>query len=287
MSRLRTNLFGGASAIVVIIVILVIFGVLWAISSNFFYLFETVNEQEVGVRFKGGRIQEIVGPGVYSDFGMFVRMERVSSQAIPFLIEDPEIITKDKQRIGLVVSGDIFRPGLAQKDRLLELWAEYRGVYLDDSLAVSRVQDLAKQAMKVCVGDRNFDDNIIGKFKELDVWLVDSIIDTLLVIIEEIEIAKCQKALTSIQAVEIGFEYFPGEVVIDFSIGKMTRFHQGEDSLNNELFSFLIVGRCFMCHCFAKNPTGKNCYDCKYDAHMFFIVCRHHLEAVFPESLVR
>ena len=166
MNRLRSTIFGGASAFVVIIVIVVIVGILWAVSSNFFYLFETVDEQEVGVRFKGSRIQEIVGPGVYSDFGMFVRMERVSSEAIPFLVEDPEIITRDKQRIGLVVSGDIFRPSLSNKDRLLELWAEYRNIYLDDSLAVSRVQDLAKQAMKVCVGDRNFDDNIIGTARD-------------------------------------------------------------------------------------------------------------------------
>ncbi|MEW5956336.1 MAG: hypothetical protein AB1801_01335, partial [Chloroflexota bacterium] len=30
----------------------------------------------------------------------------------------------------------------------------------------NRVQDLAKQAMKVCVGDRNFDDNIIGTARD-------------------------------------------------------------------------------------------------------------------------
>ncbi len=150
----------------VVLGILVLIFIAFAFSSRFYYLFETVEEQEVGVQFRGGRIDNIVGPGVYSAVGLFVRMERVSSQAITFQVTDAEIITKDKQRIGLVVSGDIFRPGLTQMDLLQELWAQYRGIYLYDEVALTRVQDLAKQAMKVCVGDRTFDDNIIGTSRD-------------------------------------------------------------------------------------------------------------------------
>jgi len=68
--------------------------------------------------------------------------------------------------MGLVVSGDIFRPGLAHKDTIENLWPQYRGLYLDDELAKARVQDLARQSMKVCVGDRSFDDNIIGTSRD-------------------------------------------------------------------------------------------------------------------------
>jgi hypothetical protein len=82
------------------------------------------------------------------------------------MVTDEEIITKDKQRMGVTVSGDIFRPGLAQKDTLRRLWAQYRGIYLDEALAVTQVQNLARQAMKVCVGDRTFDDNIIGTARD-------------------------------------------------------------------------------------------------------------------------
>jgi uncharacterized membrane protein YqiK len=164
------SLFGrfrsGASVFFTIIVIIIVLGLLLAFSSQFFYLFERVDEQEVGIQFSSGRIDDIVGPGVYSDVGLFVDMVRVSSQAIPFTVTDEEIITKDKQRIGLVVSGDIFRPGLARKDVIRDLWAQYRGIYLDDELARMRVQDLARQAMKVCVGDRTFDDNIIGTARD-------------------------------------------------------------------------------------------------------------------------
>lgn len=166
MARVTKRLLGGASIFVTIIVVVVIVGILLAVSSQFFYFFERVDEQEVGVQFESGSITGIVGPGVYSDVGLFVEIRRVSSQAIPFIVTDEEIITKDKQRIGLVVSGDIFRPNLGHRERLRELWAQYKDTYLDDTLARTRVENLARQAMKVCVGDRTFDDNIIGTARD-------------------------------------------------------------------------------------------------------------------------
>lgn len=159
------NLF--SSRLITIIIILLVIGLVVVPAFNqFVYVFQTIEEQEVGVRFRGGRIYDIVGPGVYSDFGLFVRMERVSSQAVTFEVLDEEIITKDKQRIGVVVSGDIFRPGLAQKDILRNLWAQYRNLYLNDEAVRERVEDLAQQSMKVCVGDRTFDANIIGTSRD-------------------------------------------------------------------------------------------------------------------------
>ncbi len=166
MRSLLGRFKSGASIFFVLIIIVIVLGVLMSFFSQFFYLFERVEEQEVGVQFQSGRIVNIVGPGVYSDFGFYVELRRISSQAIPFDVQDDEIITRDKQRLGLVVSGDIFRPNLAQKDVLQEKWAEYRNIFLDDNLARSRVQDLAKQAMKVCVGDRNFDDNVVGTARD-------------------------------------------------------------------------------------------------------------------------
>jgi len=170
---------GGASIFVTVIIIVVVVGVLLAFSSQFFYMFERVDEQEVGIQFQSGRINDIVGPGVYSDFGLFVDIVRVSSQAIPFTVTDEEIITKDKQRIGLSVSGDIFRPEFDQKDIYRTHWAQYRNIYLDDNLARTRVQDLTRQAMKVCVGDRTFDDNIIGTARDELRACVDSELDEL------------------------------------------------------------------------------------------------------------
>ncbi len=166
MKRLLGILKGGIPAFATVIVVVVIIAVILAFSSQFFYFFERVDEQEVGIQFESGRITDVVGPGVYTDVGLYVDLVRISSQAIPFSVTDEEIITKDKQRIGLVASGDIFRPNLAHKDVIRSLWAQYRSIYLDDALARTRVQDLARQAMKVCVGDRTFDDNIIGTARD-------------------------------------------------------------------------------------------------------------------------
>jgi len=153
------------STLLVSLVVLAVFALL-VFGSRFVYFFRRVDQNQVGVQFRSGRIYDIVGPGVYSDVGLFVELKHVSSQAVPFSVRDEEIITSDKQRIGLVVSGDIFRPHLAKKDILLANWAQYSGIYLDDELARSRVSDLARQSMKVCVGERPFDDSIIGTARD-------------------------------------------------------------------------------------------------------------------------
>ncbi len=155
MDRLRKAVPLFVLAVIIAMIFLIISAV-----GNFFYLFERVEEQEIGVQFKQGRIEEIVDPGVYSDFGLFVELDRISTQAIPFESRDEEMITKDKQRIGLVVTGDIFRP--TDKPTIENKWSQYRGVYLSDEQAVTSVKNFARQSMKVCVGDRSFDDNIIG-----------------------------------------------------------------------------------------------------------------------------
>lgn len=139
---------------------------LFSFTGQFFYFFERVNEDQAAVKFRSGRITDIVGPGVYSDAGLFVDLKRVSSAAVAFQITDEELITKDKQRIGLVVTGDVFRPTLAQKDTIRELWAEYNQLYTDDEAVRTRISLRAQQAMKVCVGDRNFDDAVIGTARD-------------------------------------------------------------------------------------------------------------------------
>lgn len=148
--------------VVIAVVVFVVLLFLLSLTSNFFYFFERISANQVGVQFVSGRIKDVVGPGVYSDAGLFVDMERISVESVAFSVEDPELITKDKQRIGIVVTGDVFRPGVANKEQILDLWGEYSTIFLSDEAARIRIEDRARQSMKVCVGDRNFDDNVIG-----------------------------------------------------------------------------------------------------------------------------
>ena len=159
--------------------IVVLLVILLAVLGQHFYFLARIDPQEVGVRFRGGRIVEIVGPGVYSDFALYADIKRVSSEAVSFSVTDPEVITLDRQRIGLVVSGDVFRPNVGQFERLRELWPEYRGLYLSDEALRARVTDLALQAMKSCVGDRTFNNNVIGSARDDLRVCVDTELDRL------------------------------------------------------------------------------------------------------------
>lgn len=150
-----------------LIVIVALIAVVLLTSSNLFYIMQRVEQQEVGVQFRSGRIVRVVGPGIYSDFGLYVDLKKVPSSAVSFTVEDDEIITKDKQRIGLVVAGDIFRPNLAQADILTSLWAQYSDLYLREDILKDRVEGLARQAMKVCIGERTFNDNVIGTARDV------------------------------------------------------------------------------------------------------------------------
>jgi hypothetical protein len=159
--------------------IVVLLVILLAVLGQHFYFLARIDPQEVGVRFRGGRITEVVGPGVYSDFALYADIKRVSSEAVSFSVTDPEVITLDRQRIGLVVSGDVFRPNVGQFELLRGLWPEYRGLYLSDEALRTRVTDLALQAMKSCVGDRTFNNNVIGSARDDLRVCVDTELDSL------------------------------------------------------------------------------------------------------------
>lgn len=178
MQMLRTPRVGNRTLLIAIGAIILLFFI-YSFSSQFFYFFERVEEQEVGVKFRSGRIADVVGPGVYSDVGLFVEIKRVSSEAVPFRVTDEELITKDKQRIGLVVTGDVFRPGIAHFDIIKKLWAQYNQHYLNDEIARNTIEDRARQAMKVCVGDRIFDEAVIGTARDELRSCIDTELDEL------------------------------------------------------------------------------------------------------------
>ncbi len=158
---------GGSQRFGVVLIVVVLLGLfLWFGGSNFIYILNRVQEEEVGIKFRSGRIVDVVGPGVYSDVGLFVDLKLVRSSAVPFSVIDPEIITSDKQRIGLAVAGDIFRPRLAQADQLRNLWAQYNNLYQNDLALQDHIMQRAQQAMKVCVGDRTFDEAVIGTARD-------------------------------------------------------------------------------------------------------------------------
>lgn len=147
----------------IIIVALVLGGLLL---TPHFYFFQRVEPDEVGIQYAGGRIKEVVPPGIYSDVGLFVNLYTYSTQAFQFSVNDPEVITADNQRIGVTVSGSVFRPGYIDAEAIKSLWTKYRLVYTDDSALQKVMNDLSTQSMKVCVGNKPFKDSVVGSDRD-------------------------------------------------------------------------------------------------------------------------
>lgn len=155
-----------AGTIVRVVIVLVVLIVVAVLVQPHFYMFQRVNPGEIGVMERGGQIAQIVPPGIYSDIGLYVKLHIYSTEAYQFTVDDPELITSDSQRIGVTVSGSLFRPDFTKADRIAGLWSKYRPIYLDDQALQAVATNLAAQAMKVCVGNRPFRDSIIGTARD-------------------------------------------------------------------------------------------------------------------------
>jgi hypothetical protein len=161
---MRNSSVSGGAVRVLIILFGVILGVaiLVALVQPHFYLFKKVETGQIGLMIRGGQIVQVVPPGLYSDFGLYVDLRTYSTEAYQFSVADQELITSDNQRIGVTVAGTFFRPDFSKADQIAVLWARYRHIYTNEEALQKVANDLAAQAMKVCVGNRPFRESIIG-----------------------------------------------------------------------------------------------------------------------------
>jgi hypothetical protein len=147
---------------ILVAVVIVLVGFLFFVSSSFFgYIAHKVDANEIGIRLIGGVYQETLGPGTYTDGTMFADLVNVDIKRLDFSGEDPEVLTSDLQRLGVTVSGTVARPGIGVMTA--ELWSQYREVYLNEDALRSRMSVLSQQAMKVCVGQRTFEEAAVGE----------------------------------------------------------------------------------------------------------------------------
>ena len=157
----------------------------------FGYVLSSVNDKQVGVQFRASQPYQVVGPGVYSDIAFFAEMKTIDVAGLPFEAADPEVLTKDKQRIGLSMRGTVHRPDVSKGDVLLRNWAQYSIFYTNDEALIGKpardkeaatpglMTSLSQQAVKVCVGDLNFDEAVIGSARDVVRDCVDRELDKL------------------------------------------------------------------------------------------------------------
>jgi murein L,D-transpeptidase YcbB/YkuD len=111
---------------------------------------------------------------------LFVRLETYSATSYQFSVTDAELITSDNQRLGVTVSGSVFRPNFTKSGQIADLWTRYRTIYISDEALQAVVNDLSAQAMKVCVGDRPFRESIIGSARDDMRMCIDSELSSLM-----------------------------------------------------------------------------------------------------------
>lgn len=152
----------------IIFLVMIGMGILYAVTGQFAYVFRRVDPDEVGLKLRGGRIVDVVPSGVYTDVGLFVDLEKYSTQAYQFTAQDPEVITRDNQRIGVTVSGSALRPTLTSStpQQIISYWTQYRSIFVSDEALQRVAEDLSFQSMKVCVGDRPFNESILGSNRD-------------------------------------------------------------------------------------------------------------------------
>lgn len=144
------------------------------------YVGHSVEPNEIGIRFRENKLVDVVGPGRYTEFpALFVGIQNVKVEGVPFCAEDAEVLTSDQQAIGLKVCGTVLRPSLENAQIYLDKWDEYRAIYTSDDPLVTPIVDgagnvtrpalmesLGQQAMKVCVGDRTFEQAAVGAARD-------------------------------------------------------------------------------------------------------------------------
>ncbi|KXK13483.1 MAG: SPFH domain / Band 7 family protein [Chloroflexi bacterium OLB14] len=146
-----------------LIVGIVLIGLLASISKSFWY-FEVIENDEVGISIQAGEIQNVLPPGIAYDFGLFVDLVKIKTSSVAITVEDAELITIDKQRIGLQVTADVFRP--READIVISNYSRYLNIYTNDESLEQRMTAFTLQAMKVCVGDKKFDEAVIGSGRD-------------------------------------------------------------------------------------------------------------------------
>jgi hypothetical protein len=126
----------------------------------------------------------VFGPGQYTDiFNFGADVTEITVSGIQFTVTDPEVALAGpeqkniQQTVGITVAGTVFRPGLTPRgtddpktpdidERIPalneNLWRDNRPLYTNDDTLRAKIEELAKQAMKVCVGPRTLAGATVG-----------------------------------------------------------------------------------------------------------------------------
>lgn len=129
--------------------ILLVLGIVIAtLFSTGCYVNSEVQSNQIGLQLNDGvNISAVVGAGRYSQWGWFSDLVKINGSALTVTWEDPDLVTNDKQPIGLKLAVTYKRK--TDSNSVTKMFATYRAESLDDkalnALVNSRIPDPAKQ----------------------------------------------------------------------------------------------------------------------------------------------
>jgi hypothetical protein len=176
------NSSGGKSMRLVVRIVAVVIGLIIVAAilfSVFGFVAHKVNPNEIGVIQHRGKVVEVVGPGIYTKFGIFWDIEDIKIEGLTACARDPEVLTQDQQRIGVKTCATVHRPGVGIPfDDFVRIYGQFKTLLIDDDALAGiedangerniggKMQEIAAQAMKSCVGDRRFEEAAVGASRD-------------------------------------------------------------------------------------------------------------------------
>jgi hypothetical protein len=108
-----------------------------------------IQTNEVGlVSDDGVSITAVVGAGRYTNWSYYAELHRLDASAMTLAWEDPDLVTRDKQPIGLQVSVTVRRPNNTNPDAVKTMWNIYRSEAEDDEAFAAFVLNRVPRAAK-------------------------------------------------------------------------------------------------------------------------------------------
>lgn len=110
------------------------------------YWNDEIATNQVGVKLDENKIEEIVGPGVYSEVACFwCDLKSMNIDTLTFSVEDPEVLTKDNQPVGVKITIQARRKSDdASVKNIFTNWSSL----VDDVSLVNTISATAREGMK-------------------------------------------------------------------------------------------------------------------------------------------
>lgn len=109
------------------------------------YINDEVGTNQVGIQLDQNKIVDIVDPGVYSDWGLWSDLKVVDVDTLTFSVEDPEVLTKDNQAVGVKITIQARRKN--DDDSIENLLTKWSLLVNNDAL-IATISATAREGMK-------------------------------------------------------------------------------------------------------------------------------------------